>query len=1044
VIQSPSGETRQPVWQKNNLKLPNFANILEYMNELIAEPDEVEEFGRSLHKFLFPPKIHDIFKRSLEGGNKGLRIRLRIDPEELSLLPWEYCFDEEIRQFLALERETPITRYIAGGYEIPTTLSIPHPIKMLVVLASPQDQPELDMDKEEDGIHFALQEIPIELSILRHATGEKLHNSLLDFEPHILHFSGHGVLKDGIGALALENPKTGNTDPISAKQLRGLVNRMGITLAVLNACETAKHSSRDALMGVAQAMIREKIPAVIAMQFLVSESAALMFTRRLYDFLFRGESLEQIVTETRVGIDINFENDRISWGIPVLFMRSRDGYLWLPRSIRTGSGLNSLKTEDLRLLSSATQTQDVTPETILMKKVHREWVTDVLSTAIPNAERRIKINLCRDCDGLSLENQSVVSVFDELDRSFLLLGEPGAGKTIQLCELVRDLILRASTDQNQPIPVVLRLAAWYGKEGHDLKVWINEQIHLKYGLGQTHIKDINKRGILLLLDGLDEVRREERFSCVKAINNYCADVGWINIVITCRSAEYARLRKSQIEFSIPKNQIITIQSLNSQRIKRFLEILDRVGVDVIHLKSLLENEKTPLMIDVILQTFEGKSEDEIKEIQLSDIWENYIQRKYENEIYRCNLVGTFPPYQLREIKKWLNWFARQLRKHTQDANRFYLEEIQHEWLSKKRIPLFYFLSFSFLLVTASVATHFEIRTFLPTLYGDEGVQNLMAKFTWIVDPLGALWVSFFVWYFARRSSNHIGLTIFGLLSGLVFGMMVWIPYSDIPLLALVGGSITAITAVFLMRKIIKMLGFRSKIVCVKRKKWNWIKALNGLLVGVIVVFLIGLISDVSREIFFENVGIGFAIRKAFSFNTIVWWNWELPGLLCWGLLFFLVFGLSWGDLILREEIDAPNQGIIDSGRNGILIGMSGIVAGFVYSLGIGIPCFLGWGWNEFNGACVAGDINSLLRGLGVGLASGVLLGLVFGLIFGGFAWIQHYLVRMLLYTDQKQIPLQTEKFLRYACKLNFLRIVGGGYEFIDQDLQTHFENMVTG
>jgi hypothetical protein len=1044
VVQSPRGETRQPVWQKNNLNIPQFNNILDYINELIAEPDEVEELGRSLHRFLFPQEVYDLFKRCREGTINGIRLRLRIDPEELSILPWEFCFDDETKQFLALERKTPITRYIAGSYASPTTLSMPKPIKMLVVLASPRDQPELDMDKEERGIRAALKDIPIELSILHHATGEKLHNSLLEIEPQILHFSGHGVLKDGLGALALENPETGTTDPLNAKQIRGLVNRMGITMAVLNACETAKHSTRDALMGVAQSLIREEIPAVIAMQFLVSETVALMFTRRLYDFLFRGESLEQIVTETRVGIDINFENDRISWGIPVLFMRSKDGLLWKPTSIRRGSGLYSLKTEDLKVLPAFPSTQVVTTETILMKKIYREWVDDVLLTAIPNAERRIRIKLQRESDGSLVDKQSFLSVFDEMDNCFLLLGEPGSGKTIILCELVRELILRARTDENQPIPVFLRLATWCSKDGYDLSDWINDQIQIKYGLGRTHIEDIKKRGTLLLLDGLDEVRINERSSCVEAINNFCVNEGWINIVVTCRFAEYTRLRNSQAELSIPKNQIINILPIDTQEINQFLKILDLVGVDVAHLQSLLKNESTPLMTDVILQTYEGKSEDEIKDVQLSDIWENYILRKHEDENNRCIIVGTSPPYPLEDIKKWLKWLSRKLKKHTQDAHRFYLEEMQPDWLSNKGVLLFYLFGFMCLLATASIAIHFEIRTFLPMLYGEIGVQNLFNKFNWIVGPLGTLWVALFIWYMARRSSNRIGLIIFGILSGLVLGSMVWIPYSEMPILAIVSGAITTLTTIFLLRKIINILGFKSKIVCVKRKKWNWKKAFNGLFVGAIVVILIGLISDVSRTMFFEGLGIKLALGKAFSFNSIIWWNWDLPGLLCWGLLFFLVFGLSWGDLVLREEVDSPNQGIIDSGRNGIMIGLSGIIAGLVYSLGIGIPCFLGLGWNEINGACVSGDVNSLLRGLCVGLASGALLGLVLGLIFGGFAWIQHYLVRGLLYFENKQIPWKLEKFLEYASKLNLLRVVGGGYEFIDQELQWHFENMDVG
>ncbi len=399
VVQSPCGETRQPVWQENKLQLPACQHVLDYLQELVAEPEEVELLGRSLHEFLFPAEVDEIFRRCREDKTKGLRIRLRIDPEELSLLPWEYCFDPHTRQYMALERQTPFVRYIAEGFAAPTTLTMPRPVKLLVVLAAPKDQPELDMQREEAGIRQALRHVPVELTVLRHATIEKLHDTLLDVEPHILHFSGHGVVSGGFGALALEKPGSGNTDPLTARQLRGLLNRMGITLAVLNACETARHSTRDALMGVAQALIREEIPAVIAMQFLVSETVSLMFTRRLYEFLFRGDPLEKIVTETRVGIDINAEEDRISWGIPVLFMRAKDGYLWKPEPSQRGSGLDSLVTADFRPRTYATQSQSATTESIFLNKVYRQWIIDVLSRSIPNAERRIDFIFQRKCDG---------------------------------------------------------------------------------------------------------------------------------------------------------------------------------------------------------------------------------------------------------------------------------------------------------------------------------------------------------------------------------------------------------------------------------------------------------------------------------------------------------------------------------------------------------------------------------------------------------------------------------------------------------------------
>jgi CHAT domain/NACHT domain len=1040
VVQSPCGETRQPVWQENNLRLPACQHVLDYLQELIAEPEEVELLGRSLHEFLFPPEVDEIFHRCREDKESGLRIRLRVDPEELSLLPWEYCFDPRTRQYLALERQTPFVRYIAEGFAAPSTLTMPRPVKLLVVLAAPRDQPALDMQREEDGIRQALQNVPVELALLRHATIEKLHDALLDVEPHILHFSGHGVLSNGFGALALEKPGSGDTDPLTARQLRGLLNRMGITLAVLNACETARHSTRDALMGVAQALIREEIPAVIAMQFLVSETVALMFTRRLYDFLFRGDPLEKIVTETRVGIDINSEEDRISWGIPVLFMRARDGYLWKPQAVRSGSGLESLVTADLKSRPSVMRVQPATTENIFLNKVYRQWIVDVLSRSIPNAERRIDFIFQQEPHGVALAGKSLSTLFDEMDSSLLLLGAPGAGKTIALCELARDLIQRASTDDAAPLPVILRLAPWRASLQQDLKTWLQSQLQSQYGLGRTHIEEIKRRGLILLLDGLDEVCSEHRASCVKAINEHCAQEGWVNVVVTCRAGEYADLSKAGVELTIPRRQVVGLAPLEAARIDRFLAQLDRVGIDVSHLHSLLENECTPLMTDVILQTYVGKPPDAMDAVQVADVWDNYVARKFEDERARQESAGKAAPYPPAMTRKWLNWVALQLRAQTQDQHRFFVEELQPGWLSQGWMILSYGVTFFVLLAAAYLLTRFTFKAGLLILYGEEGVRNYLADYLRISIPLGAVWIVCISWVFARRSRSYAAPVVMGLLSGIVFGSMIWVPYRDMPALAAVGGAITAIIAMALVRIVIQVLGFSEHdIVCVKRRKWDWTKAGRGLVIGVVFVLLISLVSDTARAMFYQGMGFGPALQRAFSFDTVVWWNWGLPGLLSMSLFFLLVFGLGWGTVVLRDEVDMPNQGIIDSGRNGITVAAGAVLAGLIFSLAIGLPCYLGMGFKMSSGICAYGDPSALWSGLAFGLGYGAILGLGFGLILGGLAWLRHYLLRLLLFLDRRQIPWRLERFLAYAARVRLLRRVGGGFEFIDQELQAYFE-----
>jgi hypothetical protein len=280
----------------------------------------------------------------------------------------------------------------------------------------------------------------------------------------------------------------------------------------------------------------------------------------------------------------------------------------------------------------------------------------------------------------------------------------------------------------------------------------------------------------------------------------------------------------------------------------------------------------------------------------------------------------------------------------------------------------------------------------------------------------------------------------GLLSGLVFGTMIWIPYRGMPALAVIGGAIVAVMMTVLVRVVIATLGFNDRqIVCVRRKRWDWRKAASGLLIGIAFVFISGLISDVTRAMFFENASLVTALQRGLSFDTVVWWNWVLPGILSVSLFFFLMLGVGWGEVVLREEVDAPNQGIIDSGWVGVTVAIGGVVAGLIFSLGIGLPCYLGVGFKASSGACIRGDINSLLSGLPLGVGLGAILGLIFGQIFGGFAWLRHYLVRLSLYLDHRQIPWRLEDFLTYATRLRLLRRVGGGFEFIDQELQGYFE-----
>ncbi|HEX2370177.1 MAG TPA: CHAT domain-containing protein, partial [Acidimicrobiia bacterium] len=55
-----------------------------------------------------------------------------------------------------------------------------------------------------------------------------------------------------------------------------------LRLALLNACEGARGSASDPFAGAAQSLVQQGIPAVIAMQFPITDRAAILFAQEFY------------------------------------------------------------------------------------------------------------------------------------------------------------------------------------------------------------------------------------------------------------------------------------------------------------------------------------------------------------------------------------------------------------------------------------------------------------------------------------------------------------------------------------------------------------------------------------------------------------------------------------------------------------------------------------------------------------------------------------------------------------------------------------------
>ena len=115
--------------------------------------------------------------------------------------------------------------------------------------------------------------------------------------------------------------------PVSGHYLGTLLHdEKSLRLAVLNACEGARTSTSDPYAGTAQQLVRQGIPAVIAMQFEVSERTAATLSREFYRSLADNYPVDAALAEARKAIYTQGQD--IEWGIPVLYMRSPDGHLF--------------------------------------------------------------------------------------------------------------------------------------------------------------------------------------------------------------------------------------------------------------------------------------------------------------------------------------------------------------------------------------------------------------------------------------------------------------------------------------------------------------------------------------------------------------------------------------------------------------------------------------------------------------------------------------------------------------------------------------------
>lgn len=292
-----------------------------------------KQFGETLFNAVFQKNIYNCLNASLQAAraqNQGLRVLLRL-PADLAQLPWEYIYNSNTNQFLAVSTSTPLVRYLELTPNI-EPLEVTPPLRMLVAISSPEDYRELDVEREWRTLQDALQPLvargAVIIDRLASASPSQLQAQLRQADYHIFHFIGHSIFEKGRqNGVLIFNDENGHGKALNGQMLGTLLaDHPSLRLVVLNSCEGARTGIDDPFAGLALSLVQMGLPAVIAMQYEISDDAAILFAREFYRALADGYGVDAALGDARKAIFTN--HNSVEWGTPVLFTRTLDGRIF--------------------------------------------------------------------------------------------------------------------------------------------------------------------------------------------------------------------------------------------------------------------------------------------------------------------------------------------------------------------------------------------------------------------------------------------------------------------------------------------------------------------------------------------------------------------------------------------------------------------------------------------------------------------------------------------------------------------------------------------
>lgn len=310
-------------------------------DETLAAVGSPDKIGVALYRSLFQGGLADILART-EGlaatrPDSGVRLRMNFNllqdgTAAIAALPWELMRKSIEADPLLVSTQTVLVRSLDVN-KVVTPRPIDGPLRVLLIRANPKGTAALDLDREGELIGRSLAELPGVVVDEVDPVEERIFDRLAGAAYHVVHYMGHGDFAATQGGMLLLEDADGHAVPTSAKAFAHLLRDEPLRLVFLNACDTGATPQLDGLhpfAGVAAALVANGVPAVVAMQFPITDRAALVFSKVFYARIAADDAVDVAVAQGRsalylAAVRAGGDDAGGEWATPVLYMRAEDG-----------------------------------------------------------------------------------------------------------------------------------------------------------------------------------------------------------------------------------------------------------------------------------------------------------------------------------------------------------------------------------------------------------------------------------------------------------------------------------------------------------------------------------------------------------------------------------------------------------------------------------------------------------------------------------------------------------------------------------------------